>query len=403
MSKYVLVLNSGSSSIKFQVVDPHALATDPPIVSGLVERIGEPKGLIKIKTAEQTLEDTRRIASHSVGLERAFALMTGLGLGPLDLELSAVGHRVVHGGAEFTEPVVIDEATIKRLEKLIPLAPLHNPANIDGIREGRDLLSHVPHVAVFDTAFFSTMPEAAANYAIDRDIATEHGIRRYGFHGTSHQYVSKQVPALLGKKPEDVRQITLHLGNGASAAAIKGGVAQDTTMGLTPLAGLVMGTRSGDIDPGIIFHLARSAKMSIDEIDTLLNRKSGLKGLSGENDFREIFDLIENGDEGAKLAYDVYIHTLRRFIGAYMLNLGGVDAITFTAGVGENAVQVRADALAGLEEFGIIIDADRNSNTEERGPREISSDDSKVKVFVVPTNEELAIAQYAHKLAGAKQ
>lgn len=400
MTKYVLVLNSGSSSIKFQVLDPEADATADPFVSGIVEKIGEKKGHIQIQTETSKMEDNRPILSHSVGLERAFGMMTLLGVGPQDLDLVAAGHRVVHGGATFTEPVLIDDDVIEQLRELIPLAPLHNPANIDGIENARALLEHVPHVAVFDTAFFSTLPEHAANYAIKKDVAEEYDIRRYGFHGTSHEYVSAKVPALLDKPAEEIKQITLHLGNGASAAAIRGGEAIDTTMGLTPLAGVVMGTRSGDIDPGIIFHLARSGGMTVDQIDKLLNRESGLKGMAGVNDFRELKDLIEDGDENAQLAYDVYIHALRRFIGSYMLILGGVDAIVFTAGVGENATQVRRDAMADLQNFGIEIDEARNENSEGLvGTREISTDDSAVKVFVVPTNEELAIARQATALA----
>ena len=327
-------------------------------------------------------------------------MMSEKNVGPQDLDLIAVGHRVVHGGEEFAAPQLVEGDVIERLKKLIPLAPLHNPANIEGIETAQELLPNVPHVAVFDTAFFANMPESAANYAINREVAKEYGIRRYGFHGTSHEYISQQVPSLLGKEPSEVKQITLHLGNGASASAVDGGRAVDTTMGLTPLAGLVMGTRCGDIDPGIIFHLSRSAGMSVDDIDTLLNRKSGIKGLSGVNDFRELETLVNDGDANAKLAFDVYIHTLRRFIGSYMLNLGGVDAITFTAGVGENDVNVRKAAMANLEAFGIKLDDSRNANTEGvDGAREISTDDSTVKVFVVPTNEELAIARYAVKLA----
>lgn len=401
-NKYALVLNSGSSSIKFQVLDPTADSTQEPFVSGLVERIGEKSGHIKIQTETTKMEDTRPILSHSVGLERAFGMMTLLGVGPQDLDLCAVGHRVVHGGDEFHAPELIEGDVLDRLRALIPLAPLHNPAHIDGIENAQALLPDVPHVAVFDTSFFSTMPESAANYALNFEVARKYHIRRYGFHGTSHEYVSRQVPGLLNKDPEEVKQITLHLGNGASAAAIRGGKAVDTSMGLTPLAGLVMGTRTGDIDPGVIFHLERSANMKVDDIDNLLNRKSGLKGMAGVNDFRELQTLIDEGNEDAKLAYDVYIHGLRRFIGSYMLILGGVDAITFTAGVGENAVGVRKDALADLEAFGIEIDDQRNLNEEGiEGPRLISTDDSKVKVFVVPTNEELAIARYAYEIASS--
>lgn len=399
-TQYALVLNSGSSSIKFQVLDPNAAATDEPLVSGLVEKIGEPTGLVRVKINGEKQEDTSAVASHAVGLKRAFLMMSEKNVGPQDLDLIAVGHRVVHGGEEFAAPQLVEGDVIERLKKLIPLAPLHNPANIEGIETAQELLPNVPHVAVFDTAFFANMPESAANYAINREVAKEYGIRRYGFHGTSHEYISQQVPSLLGKEPSEVKQITLHLGNGASASAVDGGRAVDTTMGLTPLAGLVMGTRCGDIDPGIIFHLSRSAGMSVDDIDTLLNRKSGIKGLSGVNDFRELETLVNDGDANAKLAFDVYIHTLRRFIGSYMLNLGGVDAITFTAGVGENDVNVRKAAMANLEAFGIKLDDSRNANTEGvDGAREISTDDSTVKVFVVPTNEELAIARYAVKLA----
>lgn len=402
-TKFALVLNSGSSSIKFQVLDPNADSTQSPFVSGLVEKIGESRGHIKIQTETTKMEDTRPILSHSVGLERAFGMMTLLGVGPQDLELCAVGHRVVHGGDEFDQPVLIEGDVLERLRELIPLAPLHNPANIDGIENAQALLPDVPHVAVFDTSFFSTLPEPAANYGLNFEVARKYHIRRYGFHGTSHEYVSRQVPELLKMEASEVNQITLHLGNGASASAVRGGEAVDTSMGLTPLAGLVMGTRTGDIDPGIIFHLERSTDMKVDEIDNLLNRKSGLKGMAGVNDFRELQELIDQGDEDAKLAYEIYIHQLRRFIGSYMLILGHVDAITFTAGVGENAVGVRRDALAELQNYGIEIDDQRNRNEEEiEGPRLISTDDSKVKVFVVPTNEELAIARYANELAAQK-
>lgn len=398
--EFVLVLNSGSSSIKFQVLDPSADAHEEPFITGIVEKIGEPKGHIKIATATTKMEDSRPILSHSVGLERAFGMMSLLGCGPQDLNLIAVGHRVVHGGATFSEPVLIDDKMVAKIEKLVPLAPLHNPANIDGIKNARALLGHVPHVAVFDTAFFSTLPEHAAHYGLNKEVADKYNIRRYGFHGTSHEFVSRAVPKIMGREPEKVNQITLHLGNGASAAAIRGGKAVDTSMGLTPLAGLVMGTRTGDIDPSVIFHLARSGGMKVDEIDNLFNRNSGLKGIAGVNDFREIKDLMDQGDHDARLAYEVYIHQLRRFIGSYMLILGHTDAITFTAGVGENAAFVRKDAMADLEGFGIKIDEDRNLNKEGvEGPRVISTDDSTIKVFVVPTNEELAIAQYAMDLA----
>ncbi|QNQ91102.1 acetate/propionate family kinase [Corynebacterium poyangense] len=395
---YALVLNSGSSSIKFQVIDPHADAEADPKASGLVEQIGEPQGQITLKTGGEKFTLNTEIPDHSAGLSLAFELMEEHQVGPKDLDISAVGHRVVHGGMLFSHPEVITDEIIDMIRDLIPLAPLHNPANLDGIEVARRILPDVPHVAVFDTGFFHSMPPAAALYAINAEVALNNGVRRYGFHGTSHEYVSQQVPALLGLPAQAVNQITLHLGNGASCAAIRGGEAVDTSMGMTPLSGLVMGTRSGDIDPGIVFHLARNAGMSIDELDTLLNKQSGVKGLSGVNDFRELRKMIEAENQDAWLAYNVYIHQLRRYIGSYMIALGRVNAITFTAGVGENDRYVRADALAGLEPYGIKIDPERNA-APNTGAREISTDDSAVKVFVVPTNEELAIAQYAVELA----
>ena len=395
---YALVLNSGSSSIKFQILDPTADAADDPFVSGLVEQIGEPSGNIVVKINGEKYTSQAPIPDHSAGLEMAFAILGEHGAGPTDVDISAVGHRVVHGGKVFSKPELINDQVVEMIRDIIPLAPLHNPANVDGIEVARQILPDVPHVAVFDTGFFADMPPAAALYAINAEVAGENGIRRYGFHGTSHEFISQQVPALLGKDPKNVNQIVLHLGNGASCSAVQGGHAIDTSMGMTPLAGLVMGTRCGDIDPGIIFHLYRTAGLSIDDIDTLLNRKSGIKGMSGVNDFRELRQMIEDGDTDAWSAYNIYIHQLRRYIGSYMIALGRVDAITFTAGVGENAKFVREDAMANLEMYGIKIDPERNDLPND-GPREISTDDSAVKVFVVPTNEELAIAQKATALA----
>lgn len=397
---YALVLNSGSSSIKFQLLDPSLDANAEPLVSGLVEQIGEPEGNIVIKIRGEKVTSKLPITDHSAGLEMAFAMMAEHGVGPKDVDISAVGHRVVHGGKVFSRPEIINDQVVEMIRDLIPLAPLHNPANVDGIEVARQILPDIPHVAVFDTGFFADMPPAAALYAINAEVAGEHGVRRYGFHGTSHEFISQQVPALLGKDPANVNQIVLHLGNGASCSAVQGGHAIDTSMGMTPLAGLVMGTRSGDIDPGIIFHLYRTAGLSIDEIDTMLNRQSGIKGLSGVNDFRALREMIDNGDTDAWSAYNIYIHQLRRYIGSYLIALGRVDAITFTAGVGENAKFVREDALAGLEMYGIQIDPERNDLPND-GPRQISTDDSAIKVFVVPTNEELAIAQKATQLAKA--
>lgn len=395
---YALVINSGSSSIKFQIVDPASSASDDPFVSGLVEQIGEPQGRITIKHNGQKYVVQRSIPDHKVGLEESFGILESKGIGPTQIEINAVGHRVVHGGMVFSEPELILDPVVEKIRDLIPLAPLHNPANIDGIEVARELLPDIPHVAVFDTGFFRHLPPAAALYAINAEVAERNQIRRYGFHGTSHEFVSSQVPELIGLDPLHTRQIVLHLGNGASCSAVENGHAIDTSMGLTPLAGLVMGTRSGDIDPGIIFHLVRQGGMTIDEIDNLLNRQSGVKGLSGVNDFRELRAMIEEEDGDAWLAYNVYINQLRRYIGSYMIALGRVDAITFTAGVGENDQQVRLDALDNMEMYGVKVDPERNAQPND-GPRVISTDDSKVKVLVVPTNEELAIAQKANRIA----
>ncbi|MDK8626023.1 acetate kinase [Corynebacterium appendicis] len=394
---YALVLNSGSSSIKFQIVDPTASASDRPFVTGLVERIGEPNGRISIKIEGRHVESNMPIRDHRGGLMLAIAMLDANGAGPTAVDIIACGHRVVHGGNTFSAPVLVDDEVVEQIRELVPLAPLHNAANVDGIEVARDLLPNVPHVAVFDTGFFTDLPAASANYAIDLDVAREHQIRRYGAHGTSHEFIAREVADHLGQSVEELNQIVLHLGNGASVSAIRGGQAQDTTMGLTPLEGLVMGTRSGDIDPGVIFHLYRTAGMDIDAIDDLLNRRSGVKGLSGVNDFRVLHEKMDEGDEKAKLAYDVYIHRLRRYIGAYMITLGRVDTITFTAGVGENDATVRTNSLADLENFGIKIDEEKNQNGS--GPRIISTEDSATKVLVVPTNEELAIAQKSAAIA----
>ena len=395
---YVLVINSGSSSIKFQIVDPTSDASADPFVSGLVEQIGEPQGRITIKYEGQKFVVQKAVPTHADGLQETFKLLDAKGIGPTQLDIVAAGHRVVHGGMVFSEPELILDPVVDMIRDLIPLAPLHNPANIDGIEVARALLPDIPHVAVFDTGFFRDLPPAAALYAINAEVAERNLIRRYGFHGTSHEFVSSQVPELIGRDPNHTRQIVLHLGNGASASAVANGHPIDTSMGLTPLAGLAMGTRSGDIDPGIIFHLVRQGGMSIDEIDNLLNRQSGVKGLSGVNDFRELRAMIEEENENAWLAYMVYLNQLRRFIGSYMIALGRVDAITFTAGVGENDQHVRMDALDNLKMYGIEVDPEKNALPND-GPRIISTDDSTVKVLVVPTNEELAIAQKAAAVA----
>lgn len=394
----ILVLNSGSSSVKYQLLD---MADGSRLATGLVERIGEQTSLLKHTDVQhsRTREAVGPIADHEAALKAVAEELAKDGLGLDSPELAAIGHRVVHGGQTFTQPTVIDDAVLKEIERLIPVAPLHNPANLTGIRTAQALRPDLPQVAVFDTAFHTTMPESAARYAIDRETADAHRVRRYGFHGTSHAYVSRATAALLGKAPEDVNVIVLHLGNGASASAVRGGLCVDTSMGLTPLEGLVMGTRSGDVDPAVIFHLARVGGLSIDEIDTLLNKKSGLVGLCGDNDMREIRRRIDEGDEQARLAFDIYIHRLKKYIGAYYAVLGKVDAIAFTAGVGENAAEVRAAALQDLEALGIEVAPELNA-VRSGEPRLISPAGSRVAVAVVPTDEELEIASQTYELVG---
>jgi acetate kinase len=309
-----------------------------------------------------------------------------------DANLVAVGHRVVQGGSIFTGPTVIDDAVLAQITDLADLAPLHNPAHVQGIVAARTNFPDVPHVAVFDTSFHLTMEPAAYTYAIDPALAAEHSIRRYGFHGTSHKFVSEAAAEFLGKPLSELKTIVLHLGNGASATAVDGGKSIDTSMGLTPLQGLVMGTRSGDIDPAVLFHLHRKAGLDIDELDELLNRGSGLLGLTGRGDMRDVIQAASAGDGPAELALGVYLHRLKGYVGNYYAQLGSVDVISFTAGVGENNALVRERSLAGLEALGIRIDPERNASPL-RGPRLISTDDSAVAVLVIPTNEELEIAR----------
>ncbi|MEV6121297.1 acetate kinase [Streptomyces sp. NPDC052077] len=391
----VLVLNSGSSSVKYQLLD---MRDRSRLAVGLVERIGEGTSRLTHSPAGGAdREWTGPVADHDAALKAMAAELDRDGLGIDSPELAAIGHRVVHGGIRFSEPTVVDDEVMAEIERLIPVAPLHNPANLTGIRTARALRPDLPQVAVFDTAFHTTMPESAARYAIDVETADAYRIRRYGFHGTSHAYVSRETARLLGREPEEVNVIVLHLGNGASASAVRGGRCVDTSMGLTPLEGLVMGTRSGDVDPAVIFHLTRVAGMSADEIDTLLNKRSGLIGLCGDNDMREIRRRIDAGDERARLAFDIYVHRLRKYIGAYCAVLGRVDAIAFTAGVGENAAPVREAAVAGLEGLGPEVDPVLNAARAD-GPRLISPPGARVAVAVVPTDEEMEIATQTYAL-----
>jgi len=363
----VFVLNTGSSSVKFRVVDPASGAVS---AEGLVERIGEPGS---------------SAPDHRAAID---GILSGLDRGSID----AVGHRIVHGGDRFVQATLIDDEVERGIEQLSALAPLHNPPGLLGIRAARAALPELPQVAVFDTAFHAGMPEAARSYAIDAAVAAEHGIRRYGFHGTSYRIVSERAAAFLGRPLDELRLIVLHLGNGASAAAIAGGRSIDTSMGMTPLEGLVMGTRSGDLDPAVLLYLQRNAAMTVDDVDGLLNRRSGLLGLSGRGDMREVVAAVEAGDPAARLAFEVYVHRLRHYIGAYLAILGGVDALVFTAGVGENSAAVRAAAVEGLGALGLDVDAAANA-ASDRGARRISPPGARIQVLVIPTDEELQIAR----------
>ena len=389
-SRVVLVINSGSSSLKYQLVDPDSGASR---AVGIVEQIGEQSSSAQLDAGKHHVERVGRVAEHDAALRLAFDPLAEAGIELQASGLMAVGHRVVHGGNDFYRPTLVDDALIAKLKELSPLAPLHNPPAVLGIEVARKLLPDTPRVAVFDTAFFHNLPPAAATYAIDRGLAEKWQIRRYGFHGTSHHYVSEQAAVFLGRPLDSMNQIVLHLGNGASASAIAKGRPVDTSMGLTPMEGPVMGTRSGDVDPGVIGYLWRAAKMSVEDIETMLNHRSGVFGLAGELDFRRLHDMIESGDSSAQLAYDVFIHRLRKYIGAYLAVLGHTDVLSFTGGIGENDPSVRRDALACMAALGIEVDERRNA-VPAGGTRRISADDSPIAVLVIPTDEELAIARY---------
>ena len=373
MSDAVLVLNAGSSSLKWSLFAGGELTCGR---SGSFAGVGEPSGP----------------ASHADALA---SLLEELG----DAAPAVVGHRVVHGGTHFRGPALLDAAAVAKVEELIPLAPLHNPPALAGVRAVAERLPGVPQVGVFDTAFHRTLPEAAARYALPAWCERDHGVRKYGFHGTSHKYVSRRAAALLGREPGAVNVVTLHLGNGCSAAAVAGGVCVDTTMGLTPLAGLAMGTRSGDLDPAAVLYLQRAAGLSLDEVDRLLNRESGLKGLCGDNDVRRVLEREAAGDGDAALALDLYCRRIRKTIGAYFAVLGSIDAVVFTAGVGENSAEVRARVCDPLGPFDIALDPAANA-APSRGERRIHAG-GRIAVLVIPTDEEREIARQARGVVGA--
>ena len=373
MTATVLVVNSGSSSVKYQVVDP---GRQTRLAGGLVERIGEPGS---------------PIADHEAAVAR---LVDELREDGVDLSapggLTAVGHRVVHGGEQFVEPTLVDDRVVEAITDLVPLAPLHNPGNLAGIRALRRIKPDVPHVAVFDTAFHRDLPPHASTYAIPLGLARAHGVRRYGFHGTSYAWVSRGAAEMLGRPLEALALVVLHLGNGCSAAAVLNGRSVDTSMGLSPLEGLVMGTRSGDLDPAVVFHLHRQAGLSYNEVEAVLTKQSGLKGLAGDNDLRVVEARAADGDKSAQLTLDVTCYRIRKYVGAYAAAMGRLDAVVLTGGIGENSPYVRAQSLAGLELLGVAVDPVRNL-APARSARRISPDDAEVQVLVIPTNEEMEI------------
>ncbi|MGD8963349.1 MAG: acetate kinase [Desulfobacterales bacterium] len=403
----ILVLNSGSSSIKYRLFD---MSTKTVLASGLVEQIGEDQSRLNHQTRNaqgemDEIEKTVAVADHRAGFEFIGAALSESGALKNTRELSGIGHRVVHGGEEFKKPTVINPKVIDNIRRLSPLAPLHNPANLLGIEVARQSAPEVPQVAVFDTAFHQSLPEHAYRYAIPQDLYETQHVRRYGFHGTSHSYVAREAAKMLGRPLDSLNLITLHLGNGASAAAVTEGQSIDTSMGMTPLEGLIMGTRCGDIDPAIIFYLKRKTGMTRDEMEALLNKNSGLKGICGVNDMREVEKRAQEGDSAAQLAIEMVCYRIKKYIGAYFAILGRLDALVFTAGIGEKSPLIRAGSCQGLVHLGIAVDSDKN-NRKSKEAFDIQSENSTVRVLVIPTNEEYEIAEQTvgciHNLSESK-
>lgn len=393
----VLVINAGSSSLKYQLID---MDTHSLMAKGLCERIGIEGSLLKhTPTGRDSVKIEAPMPSHADAIKLVISALVSKEHGVIaDMsEISAVGHRVVHGGEAFSSSVIINDEVKEVLKECSVLAPLHNPANLIGIEACEQAMPGVPQVGVFDTAFHQTMPAKAYTYALPYEYYQKYKVRRYGFHGTSHYYVSKRAAEMLGKPIEELKIITCHLGNGSSLAAVDGGKCIDTSMGFTPLAGVEMGTRCGDIDPAIIPFIMEKEGITIDEMNTVMNKKSGVDGISGiSSDFRDVETAADNGNERAALALDIFAYSVKRYIGMYMAALGGVDAIVFTAGVGENSAEMRERIISNLEFFGIKIDAEKN---KVRGKEaDISAADAKVKTLVIPTNEELTIALFAEEL-----
>ncbi len=391
----VLVINAGSSSIKYQLLN---MTDESLMASGVIERIGEKKGSLSHKKYIDGQENKtvveREIHDHKDGMHLLIDMITATDTGVIKSkdEIDAIGHRVVQGGESFSSAILIDDSVKRAIEENNPLAPLHNPANLTGINVAEELFTNTPNVAVFDTEFHQTMPPKAYLYALPYEYYQDLKIRRYGFHGTSHKYVAKNVAKAMGRKSEDINVITVHLGNGGSITAVRNGKCVDTSMGMTPLAGVMMGSRCGDLDPAIAGYIAESKNISAKEVDAILNKKSGLIGICGMNDMRDIHDSAAEGNERAKLAVDMFSYRVKKYIGAYFAALGRVDAIAFTAGIGENDDIVRAGVCQDMEGLGLEIDLAANEGRISV-EKKISTNSSAVEIWVIPTNEELQIAQ----------
>lgn len=391
----ILVVNCGSSSLKFQLIDSE---TEEVATSGLCERIGLDGALI-YKVNGDKIKQEIDLPDHEVAIKKVLDTLLDKEIGVLTSldEIGAIGHRMVHGGEKFSSSVIINEEIIKQIETCNDLAPLHNPANLLGVRACQEVMPGVPNVVVFDTAFHQTMPSKAYLYALPKEYYEKYGVRRYGFHGTSHSFVSKRLAELAGLDINNSRMIICHIGSGASISAIKDGKSVDTSMGMTPLEGLMMGTRSGDMDPAIIEFICQKENITVQEMTTILNKKSGALGLSGlSNDYRDLVEAAQGGNQDAINALDVMVYRVIKYIGAYYMALGGVDAIALTAGVGENNLELRAKIVEGLAAIGIKLDVEANAVRGDE--RKISTDDSAAQVWVVPTNEELAIARETARL-----
>jgi acetate kinase len=388
----ILVLNAGSSSVKYSLFD---MSDRSVLIAGIIERIGEDSASHRynLGQADQVKLDIAG-RNHQQALQVLFQTLSACGVLNDRRELACIGHRVVHGGEYFCEPALVDEQVIERITEVIPLAPLHNPAHLQGIQEAIRQMENVPQVAVFDTAFHQTLPDYAFRYPLPNDLYTQHGVRRYGFHGTSHRYVAGQAAHYLGKPLSETNLITLHLGNGASVTAIENGDSIDTSMGMTPLEGLMMGSRCGDIDPAINFYLGRTLNLSNAAIEALFNRESGCKGICGENDMRAIHRMAEAGDDHARLALAMYAYRIKKYIGAYFAVLGRVDALVFTGGIGENDAWLREQCCRDMANFGIAIDPQKNQ-APSRPCGDISQSGSRLAVLVIATDEELEIAVQA--------